>query len=49
MNRTKKCVECGSYVPPYQNFFCEECWEKALNEKLKEDEKKKGVKHGAKA
>jgi endogenous inhibitor of DNA gyrase (YacG/DUF329 family) len=34
MNRAKKCVECGDYVPAYQNFLCEECWKIALNEKL---------------
>ena len=32
----KVCVECGGYVPPYQKYLCEECWGKALNEKLDE-------------
>jgi hypothetical protein len=45
MNRAKNCIECGSHVPAYQKFYCEECWAKALNEKLNEDEKKEGVKH----
>lgn len=36
-----KCVECGSHVPPYQKFLCEDCWKIALNEKLKEEDEKK--------
>jgi hypothetical protein len=33
----KNCVECGSHVPAYMNYLCEECWKIALNEKLNED------------
>lgn len=40
MNRASKCVDCGGHVPPYQKFYCEECWKKALNAKLLEDDKK---------
>jgi NMD protein affecting ribosome stability and mRNA decay len=39
MNKQKTCIECGSDIPPYLNYLCESCWEKALNEKLLEDEK----------
>lgn len=38
--KSKQCVECGDDVPAYQNFLCESCWKKALNEKLLEDDKK---------
>jgi NMD protein affecting ribosome stability and mRNA decay len=30
----KRCVECGNYVPAYLNYMCEDCWQKALNNKL---------------
>lgn len=36
--RSTKCVDCGGHVPPYQNYLCEDCWRKALNAKLDEDE-----------
>jgi NMD protein affecting ribosome stability and mRNA decay len=39
MNKSKTCVECGDHVPPYLNYLCESCWEKALNAKLKEEDK----------
>jgi hypothetical protein len=35
----KQCLECNCDVPPYLNYLCESCWEKALNAKLLEDEK----------
>jgi hypothetical protein len=41
MIRAKKYVECGGHVPAYQNFLCEDCWKKALNEKLQNDSKNK--------
>ena len=37
----KTCVECGSHVPIYQNFMCEDCWRDALNEKMKHKKKRK--------
>lgn len=36
--KTKDCVECGAHVPEYLNFYCEACWKKAWNEKLKEND-----------
>ena len=40
--RVKKCVECGGHVPPYQNYLCEDCWKKALNEKLEAEDRNDG-------
>jgi NMD protein affecting ribosome stability and mRNA decay len=44
MEKSKKCVECGDHVPAYLNFLCEECWKKALNEKLDNELQKSGNK-----
>jgi predicted amidophosphoribosyltransferase len=33
----EKCVECGKEIPPYRKYYCEECYEKALKEKIEEE------------
>lgn len=40
IKRVENCVECGADVPAYLNFMCEDCWKKALNEKLEADDEK---------
>ena len=42
----KQCVECENHVPIYLNYFCEECWRDALNEKFEKDKYKELAKDG---
>lgn len=36
-----KCVECGSHVPSYQKFLCEDCWKETLNKDFKGNKRTK--------
>ena len=30
----KTCVECGTYIPSYRKFLCDDCYSKMLSDKL---------------